>query len=51
MPLKPGSDEATISSNIAELIKAGYPRRQAIAIAESKARESKGRERKRKGKL
>lgn len=33
MPLKQGSDDQTVSANIAELIRAGYPRDQAIAIA------------------
>lgn len=41
MPLKSGSDQATISSNIAELIRSGYPSKQAAAIAYSKARDSK----------
>src|SRR5262245_4940968 len=33
MPLKSGSDDETISANIAELIRAGHPRDQAVAIA------------------
>lgn len=33
MPLKSGSDERTISSNIGELVKAGHPQNQAVAIA------------------
>lgn len=33
MPLRSGSSEATISSNIAELIRAGHSREQAAAIA------------------
>lgn len=41
MPLKSGSSEKTISDNIKELIAAGYPREQAVAIALEKARESK----------
>lgn len=49
MPLKPGSSQGTISANIRELYKANAgkpkgkkrPRKQMIAIAESKARESK----------
>lgn len=40
MPLKSGSDETTIKRNIAEMIRAGHPRKQAIAAAYSKARES-----------
>jgi hypothetical protein len=38
MPLKPGSDPAIISSNIAELVSAGHPQDQAVAIAERVAR-------------
>lgn len=43
MPLKKGSSQETISSNIAELVRAGYPdgRGQAGAIAYSQARKSK----------
>jgi hypothetical protein len=37
MPLKKGSSKATIASNIRTEIKAGKPRRQAIAIAMRKA--------------
>jgi hypothetical protein len=33
MPLKPGSSDAVISENIAEMIRAGHPRDQAIAAA------------------
>lgn len=33
MPLKPGSSKKTIRENIAELIKSGYPAKQAAAIA------------------
>ncbi len=48
MPLKKGSGQDVISSNIKELMDTGkYPQKQAIAIAESKARE----EMKRGGKL
>ncbi len=40
MPLKSGSGQDAISSNIKELMHTGkYPQKQAIAIAESKARE------------
>lgn len=38
MPLKTGSDKDTISSNIKELVAAGHPREQAVAIAERVAR-------------
>jgi hypothetical protein len=37
MPLKEGSDPATISANITELVKSGKPQAQAIAIAYRKA--------------
>ena len=43
MPLKVGSDKEVISANIAELVKTGKPKRQAIAIALEKARASKRR--------
>lgn len=33
MPLKKGKSKATISYNIAEMIRAGHPRKQAIAAA------------------
>jgi hypothetical protein len=33
MPLKPGSSDEVISENIAEMIRAGHPRDQAIAAA------------------
>ena len=33
MPLKRGSSKAIISSNIAEMIKSGHPRAQAIAAS------------------
>lgn len=42
MPLKKGASQKTISANIAELMAAGYPRKQAIAIAASKAKKSPG---------
>jgi hypothetical protein len=41
MPLKTGSSDKTVSSNIRELIKSGRPKKQAIAIALSKAGKSK----------
>ncbi len=37
MPLKEGSSRATISANIRKLIKEGYKRDQAVAIAYAKA--------------
>ena len=46
MPLKKGSSKATIGHNIAEMIKAGHPKAQAIAAAYSNA----GKSNKKKGK-
>ena len=37
MPLKKGKSKKAISANIAQLIREGYPKKQAIAIAMSKA--------------
>ena len=37
MPLLPGSSQSTISQNIRELIQAGHPQDQAVAIALDKA--------------
>ena len=42
MPLKTGSSEKSISSNIKELEKTGRPKDQAVAIALNGARKSKG---------
>lgn len=41
MPLKRGKSKSVISYNIAELIRSGRPRRQAVAIAYSKAGKAK----------
>jgi len=41
MPLENGKSQAVVSRNIARERDAGKPERQAIAIAESKAREAK----------
>lgn len=42
MPLKSGSSKAVISENIAEMIKAGHPKEQAVAAAYSNARKDSG---------
>lgn len=41
MPLKKGSSQDTINKNIAELIRSGYKRDQAIAIALAEAGKKK----------
>ena len=41
MPLQSGSSREAISGNIAELVKSGYPQKQAVAIAMSKAGKSR----------
>lgn len=40
MPLKKGSSKKTVSSNVAELRRSGYPEKQAVAIAMNKAGKS-----------
>jgi hypothetical protein len=45
MPLLKGRSQRVISRNIAELIRAGHPKSQSVAIAMSKA----GKSRKKKG--
>lgn len=37
MPLKEGSSQETVSTNISELVHSGRPKKQAIAIAMNKA--------------
>ena len=44
-PLRKGSSRATVSKNIRTEIKAGKPRKQAVAIALDTARRSKGKNR------
>lgn len=41
MPLKKGKSKKTISSNIAEMIRAGHPKKQAVAAAYATARKSR----------
>lgn len=48
MPLKRGTSKKTISINMQKLIKEGYPKKQAAAIAYERAGKSSKRKRKKK---
>jgi len=41
MPLQKGSSKKVISKNIAEMVRAGHPQKQAIAAAYAKAGKSR----------
>jgi len=41
VPLKAGKSRSTVSSNIREMVRSGYPQKQAVAASLSKARQSK----------
>jgi len=49
MPLREGSSKKAISGNISTLRREGYPQKQAIAIAHSKAGKSKSKLKLKKG--
>jgi len=51
MPLREGSSQEVISANIAELIHAGHPQDQAVAIALSKAGKKKRKRKLRKARF
>ena len=48
MPLKPGKSSKTISAYIKKLIDAGYPQKQAVAIAMSNSKRTAKRQSKKK---
>jgi hypothetical protein len=48
MPLKRGSSQKTVGKNIKEMMKAGYPQKQAVAASLKKAGKARGKARGRK---
>ena len=42
MPMKPGTSKKVLSANISKLMREGYPKKQAIAIAMQKAGKGRG---------
>ena len=49
MPLKKGTSQKTISSNIREMIASGHPQKQAVAAALNNARRSARKRKKKTG--